>query len=262
MIRRNRWSWFVSLAVLATGLVLLAAACGGGGKKAATTTTAAASGSQQKTFPNFRIVYDTGTDYLDPGLSYTVEGWEAMWNVYLSLLGYKHVNGPDGATIVPALAQALPQVSADGLTYTMTLRPGLKYSDGTPVKASDFKYAIKRDFLVDSPGVGFFTNIEGADSFSKTKKGDIAGITTDDATGKITIKLVKPQGDSRPMWKVLRMLAGEGSVDDTDPVDRPVPDPELHAEPAVHPRPQPELQADGQPAGDEPGQDDLQDRRG
>ena len=124
MIRRNRWSWFVSLAVLATGLVLLAAACGGGGKKAATTTTSTVGSSQQKTFPNFRIVYDTGTDYLDPGLSYTVEGWEAMWNVYLSLLGYKHVNGPDGATIVPALAQALPQVSADGLTYTMTLRPG------------------------------------------------------------------------------------------------------------------------------------------
>ena len=195
MIRRNRWSWYVSLGVLATGLVLLAAACGGGGKSAATTTTSTVGNSQQKTFPNFRIVYDTGTDYLDPALSYTVQGWGAMWNVYLSLLGYKHVNGPDGATLVPALAKALPTISADGLTYTMTLRDGLKYSDGTPVKASDFKYAIKRDFLADSPGVGFFTNIEGADEFSKTKKGDITGITADDATGKITVKLVKPQGD-------------------------------------------------------------------
>ena len=69
-----------------------------------TTRSSAGGSTQQKTFPNFRIVYDTGTDYLDPGLSYTVQGWEAMWNVYLSLLGYKHVNGPDGATIVPALA--------------------------------------------------------------------------------------------------------------------------------------------------------------
>ena len=195
MIRRNRWSWYVSLGLLATGLALLAAACGGGGKSAATTTTSTVGSSQQKTFPNFRIVYDTGTDYLDPALSYTVQGWGAMWNVYLSLLGYKHVNGPDGATLVPALAKALPTISADGLTYTMTLRDGLKYSDGTPVKASDFKYAIKRDFLADSPGVGFFTNIEGADEFSKTKKGDITGITADDATGKITVKLVKPQGD-------------------------------------------------------------------
>jgi len=194
--RRNRWTLTASFAALAIGLALLAAACGGGGKKAENTTTSAApGGTAQKTFANFRVVLDTGTDYLDPAYSYTVQGWQTMWNVYLSLLGYKHVNGPDGATIVPALATALPQVSADGLTYTLTLRSGLKYSDGTPVKASDFKYAIKRDFLADSPGVGFFTNIEGADEFSKTKKGDISGITTDDATGKITIKLLKQQGD-------------------------------------------------------------------
>ncbi len=195
MIRRTRWTWFVSLAMLAAGLALLAAACGGGGKKTQGTTTGAAGTSQQKTFPNFRVVYGTGMDYLDPSYSYTVQGWAAMWNVYLSLLGYKHVNGPDGATLVPALATDLPQISADGLTYTLTLRSGVKYSDGTAVKASDFAYAIKRDFLADSPGVGFFTNIVGADEFSKTKKGEISGITTDDATGKITIKLVKPQGD-------------------------------------------------------------------
>jgi peptide/nickel transport system substrate-binding protein len=193
--RRNRWTWLASLAMLAAGLALLAAACGGGGKKAETTTTTAGGTSQQKTFANLRVVYDTGTDYLDPAYSYTVEGWEAMWNVYLSLLGYKHVNGPDGATLVPALATDLPTISSDGLTYTLTMRSGLKYSDGSPVKASDFKYAIKRDFLADSPGVGFFTNIVGADQFAKTKKGDISGITTDNATGKITIKLVKPQGD-------------------------------------------------------------------
>ena len=79
-----------------------------------------------------------------------------MWNVYLPLLGYKHVNGPDGATIVPYLAEALPTVSSDGKTYTLTLRKGLKYSNGTTVKASDFASTIERDFKVDSPGVGFF----------------------------------------------------------------------------------------------------------
>ena len=45
-----------------------------------------------------------------------------MWNTYLPLLGYKHVNGPDGATLVPYLAQDLPKVSADGTTYTFVLR--------------------------------------------------------------------------------------------------------------------------------------------
>jgi peptide/nickel transport system substrate-binding protein len=148
-----------------------------------------------KTFPVFRIATDTGTDYLDSGLSYTVEGWGVMWNVYLPLIGYKHVNGPDGSTLVPYLAKDLPKISSDGKTYTLTLRKGLKYSDGTPVKASDFRATIERDFKVDSPGVGFFGNIVGANAFGKTKKGHISGITTNDATGKITIKLMAPQGD-------------------------------------------------------------------
>ena len=202
MTPKHKRTWLLSAVALVVGFALLAAACGSSKKSSSNTTSstgtaAAPSGgtTQQKPFANFRVVYDTGTDYLDPALSYTVQGWEAMWNVYLSLLGYKHVNGPDGATLVPALATDLPQVSSDGLTYKFTLRKGLKYSNGNPVKATDFRYAIERDFLADSPGVGFFSNIAGADSFSKTKKGHITGITANDATGAITIKLVKPQGD-------------------------------------------------------------------
>jgi peptide/nickel transport system substrate-binding protein len=198
---KHRRTWLLSVAALVVGFALLAAACGSSKKSSSTTSSTATSGgtsggtSQQKTFANFRIVYDTGTDYLDPALSYTVQGWEAMWNVYLSLLGYKHVGGPDGATLVPALATDMPQVSSDGLTYKLTLRKGLKYSNGKPVKATDFRYAIERDFQADSPGGGFFSNIVGADTFSKTKKGHITGITANDATGAITIKLTKPQGD-------------------------------------------------------------------
>jgi peptide/nickel transport system substrate-binding protein len=188
----------VTAAVLAAVLALAATACGGGSSAGTTTTSAATTtgtAAKGKTFPVFNIAMDQGTDYLDPGLSYTVEGWGVMWNVYLPLIGYRHVNGPAGATLVPYLAKALPQISDGGTTYTLTLRSGLEYSDGTPVKASDFKKAIERDFIVDSPGVGFFGNIVGANDFGKTKKGDISGITTDDATGKITINLIAPQGD-------------------------------------------------------------------
>ena len=192
--RRHTWKWLVTAASLAVGLALIASACGSSNKSGSGGTTAAAS-SGGKTFANFRLAYDTGIDYLDPGLSYTVEGWGIMWNVYLPLIGYKHVNGPDGATIVPYLAKALPTVSSDGMTYTFTLKDGLKYSDGTPIKASDFPATIERDFKVDSPGVGFFGNIVGADTFAKTKTGHISGITADDKTGVITIKLNAPQGD-------------------------------------------------------------------
>ena len=201
MRRRQRWTWLLSVGALVAGFALLAAACGSKSSNAnKNTNTAGTKGTgggtaQNKPFANFRLAYDTGTDYLDPGLSYTVEGWAIMWNVYLPLLGYKHVNGPDGATLVPYLAKSLPQISSDGKTYTLTLRKGLKYSDGTAVKASDFRATIERDYKVDSPGVGFFSNIVGADAFSKTKKGHISGITTNDGTGKITIKLTQPQGD-------------------------------------------------------------------
>ncbi len=192
MKHRIVWKWLGAASVIAC-FALIAAGCGGG--SSGTTTAASGGKTGGKTFANFRIAYDTGIDFLDPGLSYTVQGWAIMWNVYLPLLGYKHVNGPDGATLVPYLAQALPTVSSDGLTYTMTLRKGLKYSDGTPVKASDFPATIERDYKIDSPGVGFFANIVGTDTIAKTKTGHISGITADDATGKITIKLKSPQGD-------------------------------------------------------------------
>src|SRR3954454_13660549 len=140
---------FFPIAAFAVALMLVAAGCGGGGSKSSSTTSSSGGGSTTasggKTFPNFRIAYDTGTDYLDPGLSYTVEGWQIMWNVYLPLLGYKHENGPAGSTIVPYLAQDVPKVTDGGKTYAMTLRKGLKYSDGTPVKASDFAATIERD---------------------------------------------------------------------------------------------------------------------
>jgi peptide/nickel transport system substrate-binding protein len=193
--RSQRWTWLLSVAALVVGFALLGAACGSSKNKSASQKPSSSGGGKNQPFANFRIAYDTGTDYLDPGLSYTVEGWSIMWNVYLPLIGYKHVNGPDGATIVPYLATALPSISSDGKTYTMTLRKNLKYSDGTPVKASDFRATIERNFKIDSPSVGFFSNIVGADAFSKTKKGHITGITANDATGKITIKLTQPQGD-------------------------------------------------------------------
>jgi len=195
--RTNRGKWLLA-ATFAVGVALIAAGCGGGGSSSgggSSTGSTGTTSSSGKTFPNFRIAYDTGIDYLDPSLSYTVQGWSILWNVYLPLLGYKHVNGPDGATLVPYLAKDMPKVSADGKTYTFTLRDGLKYSDGTPVKASDFPKTIERDYAVNSPGVGFFSNIVGTDTIAKTGKGTISGIDANDSAGTITIHLKQPQGD-------------------------------------------------------------------
>ncbi len=135
-------------------------------------------------------------DYMDPALAYTLEGWNSLWTVYTPLLSYRHAEGAEGAELIPGLAEALPEISEDGLTYTLKLRQGLKYSDGTDVKASDFEHTIKRVLNLESGGSAFYLGIEGAEDYVKRgrARGDISGITTDDATGEITIKLAESDG--------------------------------------------------------------------
>jgi peptide/nickel transport system substrate-binding protein len=165
--------------VLTTGSALGLAACGSSsGKEGGTLTGSYAS------FP----------DYLDPQLSYTQEGWTAMYDTYIPLLTYKRANGTEGGTVVPGLAESMPKISNGGKTYTLTLHKGLKYSDGTPVRASDFKSTIERLFKINSPGSPFYESIVGAEKFAETKKGGIPGIKTDDKTGKIKIELTGPRG--------------------------------------------------------------------
>ncbi len=138
--------------------------------------------------------YASFPDYMDPALSYTAEGWTAMADVYIPLLTYKHAEGEEGSEVIPGLAKELPKISNGGKTYTLFLRPGLKYSDGTSVKASDFTYAVERVFKVNSGGSPFYTGIVGAEKFAETKSGGIPGIETNDKTGEIVINLTKPRG--------------------------------------------------------------------
>lgn len=140
--------------------------------------------------------YTSFPDYLDPALSYTVEGWQALWVVYTPLLTYKHEEGIEGSELIPGLARALPKITDGGKTYTLQLREGLTYSDGSPVKASDFEHAIKRVLNLESGGSAFYEGIEGAEDYLKAGKarGDISGIETDDATGTIVIRLTEPDG--------------------------------------------------------------------
>jgi peptide/nickel transport system substrate-binding protein len=141
------------------------------------------------------VVMGTAPDFLDPQEGYTTQSSNATWISYLGLYTYKHADGAAGGQVIPGLATALPQTSNNGKTYTMTLRKGLKYSNGKPVKASDFPYSIERSMKLNWGGKSFFTNyIAGASAFDKGKAKSISGITADDKTGKITIKLSTPYG--------------------------------------------------------------------
>ena len=141
--------------------------------------------------------YASFPDYLDPAMSYTVAGWQALIPTYTPLLTYKREAGPTGAQLMPGLAEAMPEVSSDGKTYTLKLRDGLKYSDGSPVKASDFEHTIKRVITLESGGAPFYVGaIKGAEAYQKAgkPKGDITGIEADDQTGEITIELNEASG--------------------------------------------------------------------
>lgn len=131
---------------------------------------------------------------LDPGLNFTLEGATALQNVYIPLLTYAHADGAAGTKLIPGLAKDLPKIDQNSKRFTLFLRPGLQYSDGTPVKASDFRFAVERLFRINSVGSTFFTGIVGAEKFAETKKGGIPGIETDDRSGKIVINLTQPSG--------------------------------------------------------------------
>jgi len=141
-----------------------------------------------------RGTYSSFPDYLDPALSFTLEGATAMHDTYIPLLTYPAAGGAAGARLIPGLARSLPRIDDGGRRYTLRLRPGLKYSDGSPVRASDFRFAVERLFRLNSAGSSFYTGIVGAERFARTKKGGIAGIVADDGSGEIVIHLREPSG--------------------------------------------------------------------
>ena len=231
MTKRSRLTRVVGVLALLAALAFLAG-CGGGGNKSSSggnNNNSGAGNNSGKTYPVLRVVWDA-PDYMDPALYYTVAAYQIDNYVWTGLLGYKHEAGPTGAELVPALAQSMPTISADGTDLKFTLRPNLKYSNGQPVKASDFKYSIERAFKMDSPGVGFFSSISGVsgdNGFAATKKGHISGITTNDANRTIEIKLDHPEGD------ILYILALEFA--DIVPSGTPATDQSTHPIPATGP---------------------------
>jgi len=133
-------------------------------------------------------------DAYDPVMFQTVQANEAMQLVYRGLVTYADEEGTAGNKLIPGMAESIPTPTNGGKTYKFTLRKDLKYSDGTPVKASDFENTIKRLLFLGGPFSSFSTSIKGATEYqdAKKQKGDISGITADDAKGTITVELVAP----------------------------------------------------------------------
>lgn len=119
---------------------------------------------------------------LDPA----VDSSDFVFDLYSGL-----VKLDDHWRVVPDLAQSLPALSADHLTYTFTLRPGLRFSDGTPLTSQDVACSISRALSqaerspTASPYLG---HIKGATAWTAGKAPSLAGIAAPDArTVRITL---------------------------------------------------------------------------
>ena len=84
-------------------------------------------------------------DSMDPAVTYATPGWEIVEQVYQGLLA---PNGQSYTTYIGVLAQNWT-VSADGMTYTFTLRPGVTFSNGDPFNAFVMWFSIYRTLVMN-----------------------------------------------------------------------------------------------------------------
>ena len=167
MVRLKRsamlWAMAVVVAVLATG-------CGGSSKSTGGTTTATAAGGKGGTLITLANAAPAGSP--DPQVNYTLQEWQWLILTHDGLVGYKRVGGSGGVTKVPDLATAIPKPTDNGKTWTFTLRPGIKFSNGNTVTGKDVKATFERLFKIgNSPNAGSWYNvIVGGDACVKTPK--------------------------------------------------------------------------------------------
>jgi peptide/nickel transport system substrate-binding protein len=183
-------------AVLLVVLAAFGAGCGGGDDN-----SGGSGGSEGKQGGSIRIGSVLPDSY-DPVLFQTVQANQPLQLVYKGLVTYKDAEGTEGKDLIAGLAESVPTPTNGGKTYEFKLRQGLKYSDGSPVKASDFEHTIKRLLFLGGPFSSFVSGIEGADKYTEAKKedADISGITSDDAAGTITVNL--KEADSQFLYAI------------------------------------------------------------
>jgi peptide/nickel transport system substrate-binding protein/oligopeptide transport system substrate-binding protein len=118
-------------------IALLVAGCGGAGTTSPTTIKPTPAPASQQVYRTGIVGSDIAT--FDPAVTTDANSAVPITAVFTGLVELN-----DKLEVVPELAASLPTISADGLTYTFTLRPGLKFSDGTPLTAKDVVYSIDR----------------------------------------------------------------------------------------------------------------------
>ena len=137
MKRISRRNFLKVAGVSAAALGL--AACGGS-KSGSTATSGSTAGSTAggTNTAGFTVQYGSNPETLDPALNSAIDGANTIITIFEPLLLINENN-----EVVGGQAESW-ETSEDGLTWTFTMRDGLKWSDGTDLNAKDFEYSFKR----------------------------------------------------------------------------------------------------------------------
>ncbi len=135
--------------------------------------------AQQSDFPSF-----------DPDVAVSFEDWIVCNQLYNALYQFDK----DG-NMYPDLAADFPTISEDGLVYTIPIKKGIKFHNGSELTAEDVKYSLERSLIpeVKSWGPRFMANVLGAQDVLDGKTTDLKGVKVLDKY-TIQITLQKPQG--------------------------------------------------------------------
>ena len=131
----------IAAAAMAGALAVSLAACGSSASTDTTTATGEAAGAAEATEAGetgFTVQLGPNPETLDPALNAAIDGGNTLLTIEEPLLIIDENN-----EVQPGQAESY-EVSDDGLTWTFTLRDGLKWSDGSDLTAADFEYSFKR----------------------------------------------------------------------------------------------------------------------
>ncbi|MYV65353.1 ABC transporter substrate-binding protein [Streptomyces sp. SID2131] len=148
-------------------------------------------------------------DSWDPQRGYYGFVWDFARYYTRQLVTFKAEPGAASTELVSDLATDTGKVSADGLTYTFTLKDGITWEDGKPITSKDIKYGIERIWAQDVISGGPIYLQQVLDP-----KGEYKGPYKDTSADKLGLKAIETPDDKTIVFKLpvangdfLQMLA-------------------------------------------------------
>lgn len=181
--------------IIAISLAMVAAACG----KSSSTSTPSSEGQNETGKPvvggnliDYQNFSASDVPHIDPALAEEIEGSQISLLLFDGLADYDYKTGD----LKPAVAESWSS-NADASVWTFKLRKDVKWSDGSPVLPSDFKYAWERLASKQLASITSFhvtdtLRIKGAADVAKGTATEMSGLKADDTAMTLTMELEAP----------------------------------------------------------------------